>query len=290
MRSLESLPSVPPIVAVPSTLPPSIAEALPPSLSKGALLAQHASDAEEATTPMLHGLRSLLAEPRLRKRALLHWLLWAVAGFGWTGLVFFATFVSSGAQSGDASAAGAAPSDDASAYAGTHSYDETWRPLDKGGCAFDYSAQLLVVASEVPGVLLVQLLIDRPRGPMGLLGGRRGCQVVSYLLCGGFAAMMASESLIGSSGVLLVSMLSRAMLAAGNSAMWVAAPEQYPTVSRGLGANAAFLANVLGSIPASQLVYAPWPRWMVAAGIGSANVLAGLLALCLPETAGTDLE
>ena len=36
--------------------------------------------------------------------------------------------------------------------------------------------------------------------------------------------------------------------------MWVAAPEQYPTSVRGLGANTAFLANVLGSVPASYLV------------------------------------
>ena len=101
---------------------------------------------------------------------------------------------------------------------------------------------------------------------------------------------MASESIIGTTGVLAVSMVSRAALAAGNSAMWVAAPEQYPTTSRGLGANAAFLANVLGSIAASQLVYAPLPRWVVAVTIGGANVLAGLLALAIPETAGVDLE
>ena len=35
----------------------------------------------------------------------------------------------------------------------------------------------------------------------------------------------------------------------------------------GLGANTAFLANILGSIPASQLVYAPIDRWIIAAGI-----------------------
>ena len=72
--------------------------------------------------------------------------------------------------------------------------------------------------------------------------------------------------------------------------MWVAAPEQYPTVVRGLGANTAFLANVLGSVPASYLVYAPIDRRLVAASIGAANAAAGLLALALPETAGSELE
>ena len=71
---------------------------------------------------------------------------------------------------------------------------------------------------------------------------------------------------------------------------WVAAPEQYPTYVRGVGANAAFLANVLGSIPASYLVYADVQRWIVAASIGAANVVVALLALALPETAGVDLD
>ena len=72
---------------------------------------------------------------------------------------------------------------------------------------------------------------------------------------------------------------------------WIAAPELYPTDARGLGANTAFLANVLGSVPASTLVYSSvLPRWAVAASIGFANIAAGLLALALPETAGVNLE
>ena len=85
-------------------------------------------------------------------------------------------------------------------------------------------------------------------------------------------------------------MLSRAALAAANSAMWVAAPEMYPTAIRGVGANTAFLFNVLGSVPASYFVYSDLPRGMVAAGVCAANLLAAALAVALPETAGVALD
>ena len=217
---------------------------------------------------------SLMSSHELRSRALLHWALWAIAGFGWTGLIFFATSVNS--------SVGQAPV--------LPTADDGLNPwLENGSCSFDYTAQILVVASEIPGMLLVQFVIDRPRGPLGLLGGRRGVQSLGYISCGLLTALMAQGALLGANGVIAVSCLSRMLLAASSSAMWVAAPEQYPTKYRGFGANTAFLFNVIGSMPAAALVYAPLPRWMVASGIGTAHVLAGCLALALPETAGMDL-
>ena len=152
------------------------------------------------------GISRMLADTPLRRRALLHWTLWTVAGFGWTGLVFFATFVSSEATS----SSGAALASQG---------EPNWVPLDQGGCNFDYVAQTMVVASEVPGCVLVQFVIDRPWGPSGMLGGRRGVQVVAYVLCGLLAALMAHEQWIGANGVLVVSCVARGMLAAANSAM-----------------------------------------------------------------------
>ena len=217
---------------------------------------------------------SLMSSHELRSRALLHWALWAVAGFGWTGLIFFATSVTS--------SVGQAPV--------LSTADDGLNPwLENGSCSFDYTAQILVVASEIPGLFLVQFVIDRPRGPFGLLGGRRGVQSLGYISCGLLTALMAQGALLGANGVIAVSCLSRMLLAAASSAMWVAAPEQYPTKYRGFGANTAFLFNVIGSVPAAALVYAPLPRWIVASGIGTAHVLAGCLALALPETAGMDL-
>ena len=89
-----------------------------------------------------------LQEKGVRRRALLHWLVWAVAGFGWTGLVFFAAlcFV----------------------RAADPSYSDMDWPVSRSqlasGCDFDFFSQILVVVSEVPGTLLVHLFIDKPQG------------------------------------------------------------------------------------------------------------------------------
>jgi len=64
---------------------------------------------------------------------------------------------------------------------------------------------------------------------------------------------------------------------------------RYPTRARGVGANVAFLMNVLGCVPASLWVFAELPLPVIAAGIGAANLLTALLSLALPETAGSSL-
>lgn len=115
-------------------------------------------------------------------------------------------------------------------------------------------------------------------------------QVLAYALCGLSALFMTADSPLGMRVTLVCGMLSRAALAAANSAMWVAAPEMYPTAIRGVGANTAFLFNVLGSVPASYFVYSDLPRGMVAAGVCAANLLAAALAFALPETAGAALD
>ena len=37
----------------------------------------------------LGGAVDILTDPELRLRALVHWSLWLIAGFGWAGLVYF---------------------------------------------------------------------------------------------------------------------------------------------------------------------------------------------------------
>ncbi len=256
----------------------------------------------------LGGALDILVEPGLRRRAVVHWLLWLVAGFGWAGLVYFQTFILGSTDvSADGTNASAVPA-----------------------CDFDYVAQLPVLASELPGTLLVQLVVDAPRGPAGLLGGRRGVQIVAFMVCAGAGAVMAlGVGIIGTAGVTVFGVVSRFALAAGNSAMWIAAvedgalkptttvasslvrlrcahrsdgadrlggrfppwqPEMYPTRVRGLGANTAFLFNVLGCIPASNWVYSGLPSWLIGAVIAVANLVVAVLAGFLPETAGIGFD
>ena len=77
-----------------------------------------------------------------------------------------------------------------------------------------------------PGTLLVGLVVDSPQGPRGLCGGRRGVQVSAYTLC---AVCALGAAVLPRAPALLCAMTARAVGAAANSAMWIAAPELYPT-------------------------------------------------------------
>ena len=67
--------------------------------------ASHHLEAAPPSAPWARGVRALLrplgmgrgvdilTEAGLRPIALVHWLLWLVAGFGWAGLVYFQTFI-----------------------------------------------------------------------------------------------------------------------------------------------------------------------------------------------------
>jgi len=258
-------------------------------LSQGVSMSARANHERAAATPAeraarlclkplgLGGAVDILAEPALRQRALTHWLLWLIAGFGWAGTVYFQTFIlgNNGSGSDDAGDAGSGPTNASSAFA----------------CDFDYTAQLPVLASELPGTLLVQLVVDSPRGPFGLWGGRRGVQICAFTVLATSSATMAlGVGVIGSTAVTVLAALSRFSLAAGNSAMWIAAPEMYPTRVRGLGANTAFLFNVMGCIPASNWVYSGLPGWLIGAVIAAANLSVAVIASFLPETAGIGFD
>ena len=160
------------------------------------------------------------------------------------------------------------------------------------------------------GTLLVQMVVDTPRGPLGLLGGRRGVQVVSMAFAG-VSLLAGAPFAAGSTGVVLSNMLARSCVTGApsaqphrrrerdmiarrvsrgaigaNSAMCIAGPELYPTESRGLGASIARLCFLLGSVPAASWVYADRPMAVIASGVAVANLLGAVLAATLPETAG----
>lgn len=184
-----------------------------------------------------------------------HWMLWLFAGFGWAGIIF------AGALSTRSSPA---------------------------ECGFSFGEQAVICAMELPGTFLVQLVVDRPRGPAGMLGGRRGVQVLGFGAAG-IATLLGALCAPQSAAALLCNMVARSLVAAANSAMSIAAPELYETTDRGLGSSLARLAYLLGSAPAAYWAYSSVSREVVAAGISVANLLAALLAATLPETTGVQL-
>ena len=130
-----------------------------------------------------------------------------------------------------------------------------------GTCDFDYPRLLTVGVCEWIGVLVVQLLVDRAwTGPWRWLCGRRGTQVTMYALSALFGFLLGFPKELGPDGLLICAMISRASITAANSAMWIAAPEMYPTRARAIGANIAFLINLLGSLPASAWVTSGKPQ------------------------------
>merc|ERR1711998_805460 len=83
----------------------------------------------------------------------------------------------------------------------------------------------------------------------------------------------------------------RATVNVGNSALQVAMPELYPIRVRSTGTGVAnWLGGCLGSIPCAWLVYSEAPPMVIAAVLGGCNLLAALLALALPETAGVEID
>ena len=57
-----------------------------------------------------------------------------------------------------------------------HQLEQTNHCVWTACCDLHARRQLLIVFMELPGTLAVQFVVDSPRGPKGLLGGRRGVQ------------------------------------------------------------------------------------------------------------------
>ena len=118
--------------------------------------------------------------------------MWLLTGFLYQALIFYSTI------------------------AFEESADDEEASLE-AGCAFDYAAELLIAVAEIPGVLLAHALIDRPCGPGGLLGGRRGTQWLPYALCAAATYGMSLRAAVGPTGVLVCGALARFCLSAASS-------------------------------------------------------------------------
>ena len=236
--------------------------AAPAPASATAAGAKAAPGSGVAELALAEGYGYILRSPRLRSIALIHWSMWLLTGFLYQALIFYSTI------------------------AFEESADDEEASLE-AGCAFDYAAELLIAVAEIPGVLLAHALIDRPCGPGGLLGGRRGTQWLPYALCAAATYGMSLRAAVGPTGVLVCGALARFCLSAASSAQYVAAPELYPTAVRSTGANTAFFFTLVGGVPAGAFVYSDLPQYAVALGVALSSALSAALILMLPETAAS---
>jgi len=143
---------------------------------------------------------------------------------------------------------------------------------------------------QIPGVLVAHALIDRPCGPGGLLGGRRGTQWLPYALCAVATYGMSLRQTVGGVWVLVCGALARFFLSTASSAQYVAAPELYPTAVRSTGANTAFFFTLVGGVPAGAFVYSDLPQSAVAVGVATTSAVSAALILLLPETAARAMK
>ena len=86
--------------------------------------------------------------------------------------------------------------------------------------------------------------------------------------------------------LLVAAVITRCALATASSATFVAAPELYPTKVRSTGSNLTYWLSLMGGILSAPWVYSDLSRLTKAAVLALCNLVPGLLALWLPETAG----
>ena len=153
-------------------------------------------------------------------------------------------------------------------------FTETSSP---GACAFDYQAIFINAVSEVIGIVISALVIDRL--------GRTRSQALLYLI----SAVSALCIGLPLSYWLLtfVSVIARLSVFAASSVTWVATSELYPTKIRATGHSICTSMARIGAFFSPYLVEG---RGVGIAAIGGAlfavNIFAVFSAIWLPETYG----
>jgi hypothetical protein len=109
---------------------------------------------------------------------------------------------------------------------------------------------------QLGGVVIVEMFIDKPRGPYGMLGGRRGLQTIGYVVAS-IAVMLTGVYMHDLSHMSLIALTSiaRTFSTTANATTWIAAAELYPPRARAFGTAAAFLINLIGCAPAAVRVH-----------------------------------
>ena len=175
--------------------------------------------------------------------------------FGWTyyGIIFLVSRIYSKSSDDDG--------DDASEYT----------------CDFEYSDIFYNAASEVIGVALTAVVIDR--------FGRNRSQTTLYVLSGVFVALLGVK--MSDVGVSVVGMLARIGSMGATSVTMVVTPELFPTRMRATGHAVCSSFQRIGGFAAPFLVNSPASLVVVALLLGAGNWMAAVCSYTLPETKGS---
>lgn len=147
-------------------------------------------------------------------------------------------------------------------------------------CSFDYPSIFINTCSEIFGVTISFLLVDKM--------GRRYTQSGFYVL-GAFAVALMGLNLQGSL-LILVAGIGRLSALAASNVTWVVTPELYSTNVRTVGHASCIAFSKLGSFISPFLVVSTLSYYQVGLILGTLNVFAALSALLLPETKDRDLD
>lgn len=196
----------------------------------------------------------LLRISKNRKVSLPLWTIWFMFGFTYYGLVLFVSRLNSNLTDED---------DD-----------------DDKSCHFDYSSIFVNATAEVAGVLMTTFLIDRV--------GRRGSQSGFYAF-GGLAVLIMGFNM-PLAGVTSISFIGRLAAMSSSIVTWVVTPELYTTEVRTMGHSVGASWSKLGAFLAAYLVVSDISDFGLGFTLAIMNLIAALAALCLPETAGKQME
>jgi MFS family permease len=150
-----------------------------------------------------------------------------------------------------------------------------------GECDFDYGAIFLSAASELLGLLVASIVIDR--------WGRISTQMATFLCAAAGSFLLSLD--VSEVQLLLISMLARMSIIGANSSVATGTPELFQTKYRATGHAVVNCAARLGSFLSPYLVEArTLSNTTVGVTIAVVNLVGMCAAFCLPETKGLALD
>lgn len=192
----------------------------------------------------------ILRDKDMRRVTLPLWVVWALFGFTYYGLILFVTRVYSKNDDDDSST-----------------------------CSFDYASIFYNSLSELAGTTVAVLFIERI--------GRVNVQIIFYAVAGVLVGLIGAP--IPSAGVLVLSFVSRMSLMASTNATWVLTPELYRTEYRTFAHAICVTMSKLGAFVSPYIVVSAFDVPTVAVILGICNLIAAFAAYMLPDSTGLTL-